>query len=107
MQIYKLNQIISKKNDFFCDCRIGKELEVVVEKDAEMKAGPVVKSLDQCVTLRITSSMQSSTVALFPYDAPRDGASLTYLFSLPEGVNKVTLHAISSLWMILRSNADG
>ena len=23
---------------FFCDCRIGKELEVVVENDAEMKA---------------------------------------------------------------------
>lgn len=35
-----------------------------------------------------------SGVALFPYDAPRDGASLTYKFSLPEGVNKVTLHAI-------------
>ena len=35
-----------------------------------------------------------SGVALFPYDAPRDGASLTYKFSLPEDVSKVTLHAI-------------
>lgn len=35
-----------------------------------------------------------SGVALFPYDAPRTGASLTYKFSLPEGTDKVTLHAI-------------
>lgn len=35
-----------------------------------------------------------SGMALFPYDAPRDGASLTYKFSLPEDVSKVTLHAI-------------
>ena len=35
-----------------------------------------------------------SGMALFPYDAPRTGASLTYKFSLPEGTDKVTLHAI-------------
>lgn len=31
-------------------------------------------------------------VALFPYDVPVDGASLTYKMSIPEGVKKVTVH---------------